>query len=48
MNDIAILDVTGVESFPVVSYRENNLKLFHFCNVNISVTIVVKIIFPSN
>ena len=33
MNDIAIIDVTGVEQFPVISPRENNWKLFYLCDV---------------
>ena len=30
---IAISEVTGMKSFPVLSPRENNRKLFHLCDV---------------
>ena len=32
INDIAIIDVTWVEQFPVISPRENNWKLFLLCD----------------
>ena len=31
INGIAIIDVTGVKQFPVISPRENNCKIFHLC-----------------
>ena len=33
INGIAIIDVTGVKYFPVISLRENKWKLFHLCDV---------------
>ena len=31
--DVIIIDVTGVQQFPVISPRENNWKLLHVCDM---------------